>query len=133
MTWLNMGEMIRVNAAKYRDKLALKDVRRQLTFRELDERTNRLATALLKRGLAKGDKLAILSNNSLEYMEVYAAAAKAGIVVVPLNFRLHPDDLYFIVRNSDAKLLLLESKYLEPTAEYWKGVEEKGIDFEWAD
>jgi len=128
LTWLNMGEMIRVNAAKYRNKLALKDVRRQLTFKELDTRTNKLANGLMERGLGKGDKIAILSNNSLEYMEVYAAAAKAGIIVVPLNFRLHPDDLYFIVRNSDAKLLLLESKYLEPTAEYWKGAEEKGID-----
>ena len=128
MTWLNIGEMIRVNAAKYPDKLALKDIRRQLTFKEYDIRTNRLANGFLKSGLEKGDKVAILSNNSLEYMEVYAAAAKAGIIVVPLNFRLHPDDLYYIVKNSGAKMLLLESRYLEGTVEYWNSVEENGID-----
>ena len=128
LTWLNMGEMIRVNAAKYPKKLALKDVRRQLSFKEYDIRTNKLANGFLKSGLEKGDRIAILSNNSLEYMEVYGAAAKAGIIVVPLNFRLHPDDLYYIVNNSGAKMLLLESKYVEPTVEYWKKNEKKGID-----
>ena len=128
MTWLNMGEMIRVNATKYPDKLALKDARRHLSFREYDTRTNKLANGLLKSGLKKGDRLAIFSNNSLEYMEVYGAAAKAGIVVVPLNFRLHPDDLYYIVKNSGSKMMLVEDKYLEGTSAYWSEVEEKGMD-----
>jgi len=114
MTWLNIGEKVRVNAAKYPHKLALKDVRRQLTFKELDERTNKLANGFLRAGLAKCDKIAILSHNSIEFMEVYVAAAKAGVIVVPLNFRLLPDDLSFIIRNSDSKLLLVESSFREP-------------------
>ena len=128
MTWLNIGEMIRVNAVKYPEKLALKDARRQLSFREYDVRTNKLANGFLESGLKKGDRLAILSNNSLEYMEVYGAAAKAGIIVVPLNFRLHPDDLYFIVKNSGSRMILIEDKYLEGTSTYWSEVEEQGID-----
>lgn len=123
-----MGEMIRVNSMKYPDKLALKDARRQLNFKEYDIRTNRLANGFIASGLEKGDKVAILSNNSIEYMEVYGAAAKAGIIVVPLNFRLHPDDLYYIVKNSNSKMLLIESRYLDQTVEYWESVEENGID-----
>lgn len=123
-----MGEMIRVNASKYPEKLALKDVRRKLTFTEYDIRTNKLANGFLKSGLTKGDRLAILSNNSLEYMEVYGAAAKAGLVVVPLNFRLHPDDLLYIVKNSESKMLLLEDKYVEPTVAYWESAVGKGIN-----
>ncbi len=128
MTWLNIGEKVRVNAAKYPDKLALKDARGQLTFKEYDERTNMLANGFLKQGLEKGDKIAVLSNNSLEFMEIYVAAAKAGIIVVPLNFRLHPDDLTYIIKNSDSKMLLVESRFREPTREIWEKAEDAELD-----
>ncbi|MEW5937594.1 MAG: AMP-binding protein [Candidatus Thermoplasmatota archaeon] len=115
MPWLNIGEAISVNAAKYPGRLAVKDARRALTAQEYEKRTNKLANGLL-RGLEKGDKIAILSNNSVEFMEVYAAAAKAGLVVVPLNFRLPPDDINFIIGNSDAKMLLVEERFREEAA-----------------
>ena len=82
MTWLHIGEIIRTNAKKYPEKLAVKDLNRSLTFKVYDERTNRLATGLLKRGLRKGDKIAVLMNNRAEFMEIYAAAAKAGLIIV---------------------------------------------------
>ncbi len=128
MTWLNIGEMIGVNSEKYSDKLALKDVRRQLTFKELDVRTNKLANGLLKLGLEKGDKIAILSNNSLEFMEVYASAAKAGLVVVPINFRLHPEDIWYIIENSESKILFVESRFREVVSEIWKEAPKLGLD-----
>jgi len=127
MTWLNIGEKVRVNAAKYPDRLALKDARRSLTFKEYDERTNRLANGLIGFGLNKGDRIAVLSNNSIEFMEVYVAAAKAGIVVVPLNFRLHPDDIFYIIENSESSVLLVEDRFRETTEHVWKQAEEKGI------
>ncbi|MFX0093569.1 MAG: class I adenylate-forming enzyme family protein [Candidatus Hodarchaeota archaeon] len=116
-----MGEILRVNALKYPNKLALKDARRSLTFKEYDERTNKLANGLLQKGLKKGDKVAILSNNSVEFMEVYAAAAKAGIIVVPLNFRLTPDELIYIVLNSEAKMIMVDSR----TISNWRLVKKR--------
>lgn len=128
MTWLNIGEIINVNANKYPDKLALKDVKRQLTFEELNERTNKLANGILKNGIKKGDKLAVLSNNCIEFMEIYVAAAKGGFVIVPLNFRLHPDDISFIINNSDAKWLFVESRFREATEKIWERAKELGFE-----
>ena len=128
MTWLNLGEIVNVNANKYPKKLALKDTRRQLTFEELNERTNKLANGILKNGIKKGDKIAILSNNSIEFMEIYVAAAKGGFIIVPLNFRLHPDDISFIINNSDAKWLFVESRFREATEKIWLRAKELGFE-----
>jgi acyl-CoA synthetase (AMP-forming)/AMP-acid ligase II len=128
MNWLNIGEIINVNANKYPNKLALKDKRRQLTFKQLNERTNKLANGILKNGIQKGDKIAILSNNCVEFMELYVAAAKGGFIIVPLNFRLHPDDISFIINNSDAKWLFVESRFQEATEKIWERATELGFE-----
>ncbi|MFX0147575.1 MAG: class I adenylate-forming enzyme family protein [Candidatus Hodarchaeota archaeon] len=128
MSWLNIGEIIKVNANKYPDKLALKDSKRELTFKELDERTNKLANGFLKLGVKKGDKIAILSNNSIEFMETYSAAAKGGFIIVPLNFRLHPEELSFIITNSDSIYLIVDSRFKEATEQIWTRAKELGLD-----
>jgi len=106
MSWLNIGEAVRVNARKYPSKLALKDARRSLTFKELDERTNRLANGLLSHGLKKGETLSVVLQNCVEFMEIYIAAAKAGIVVSPVNWRFTPAEAEYVINNSDAKALI---------------------------
>ncbi len=128
MAWLDIGEIVNVNANKYPNKLALKDAKRQLTFKELNERTNKLANGILKNGIKKGDKIAILSNNSIEFMEIYVASAKGGFIIVPLNFRLHPDDISFIINNSDAIWLFVESRFYEATEKIWERAKELGFD-----
>jgi acyl-CoA synthetase (AMP-forming)/AMP-acid ligase II len=128
MSWLNIGEIVNVNAYKYPNKLALKDIKRQLTFGELNERTNKLANGILKSGIKKGDKVAILSNNCIEFMELYVAAAKGGFIIVPLNFRLHPDEISFIINNSDAEWLFVESRFQEATEKIWERAKELGFE-----
>ena len=68
--WLNLGEILRVNAGKYGDRLAVKDADRQLSFSEYNMRACRLANGLIKMGLQKGDRLAVISTNCLEFMEL---------------------------------------------------------------
>ena len=128
MTWLNIGEIVNVNASKYPDKLALKDAKKQLTFKELNERTNRLANGILNSGIKKGDKVAILSNNCIEFMELYVAAAKGGFIIVPLNFRLHPDDLSYIINNSESNWFFVESRFYEDTEKIWERAKELGFE-----
>lgn len=128
MNWLHLGEILRINAFKYPNRLAVKDIDHALTNKEFDERTNKLANGLLKRGLRKGDKIAVLMNNRIEFMEIYGAAAKAGLIIVPLNFRLLPKDLYWIVRNAECKMVIVESRYYEITMENWDLVIEYGLD-----
>jgi acyl-CoA synthetase (AMP-forming)/AMP-acid ligase II len=81
--------------------------------RLLDNRRScRLANALLGLGLAKGDRVAILAYNRVEWAEIYAATAKAGLIAVPINFRLVGPEVLFAVENSDAKALIVEDELL---------------------
>ena len=109
--WMNLGQQLKVNARKFPQTVALKDSRRQFTYPELNRRVNRLAHGLGGLGLGKGDKLAVLLENSIEFIEVYLAAAKTGIVIVPINFRLLGPDVEFIVNNSDARAMIVHDEF----------------------
>ena len=113
MTWLNMGEMLKVNAQKFRDKLAVKDIRRQLSFMEYNTRCNKLATGWQKMGLQKGDRVTVILYNCLEFMEIYVAAAKIGVVIVPINWRLVGKEIQYIADNSDAKCFIVGEQFIE--------------------
>ncbi|MFM7120333.1 MAG: AMP-binding protein, partial [Gammaproteobacteria bacterium] len=91
------------------------DVR--LTFRDLNDRCNRLANALLDHGIAKGERVGLLLMNSAEFMEAYFALAKVGAVVVPLNWRLVPDELEFILKDSGTTRLVFGDEFLDTVAE----------------
>src|ERR1700689_4877734 len=73
---------------------------RRLTYSELNERADRLAEGLRSLGLNYGDRVGLLLPNSYRFMEVYYGAAKAGIIVVPLNTRLVADEVGYILRDS---------------------------------
>lgn len=78
---------------------ALADETRTLTWRELDERTDALASGLLGLGLVPGDRLALVSRNRLETIELYVAAAKAGVIVCPVNPTFPAPEVEHIVGN----------------------------------
>src|SRR5712692_3725747 len=98
----NLGEILRFNARIFPDKVGARDLERAMTFREWNARSCRLANALLGSGLAKGDRVAVLAYNCVEWLEIYPATAKAGLVMVPVNFRLLGGDIAYIVENSEA-------------------------------
>ena len=85
---LNFGQMLSVHARVTPNRIGARDLDRAMTFAQWNERSCRLANALLGLGLAKGDRVAILAYNCVEWVEIYAATAKAGLVAVPINFRL---------------------------------------------
>jgi acyl-CoA synthetase (AMP-forming)/AMP-acid ligase II len=84
---------------------------RHMTYREALQATNRLANALIGAGLQIGDRIGILSKNSVEYVLLYFAAAKAGVVPVPLNYRLAPGEWRYILNDASAKLLIAAGDY----------------------
>lgn len=69
------------------------EYRREMTWRVFDEKANRLANLLLKRGIKKGDKVAILLMNCLEWLPIYFGILKAGAIAVPLNFRYSAEEM----------------------------------------
>lgn len=110
--WLNLGEILRVNAGKFRRKMCLKEADRSFTFEEINSRVNRLAQGFMVLGLKKGDRIAVFLENCIEICEVYFAAAKTGIVVAPINFRLDPKTTCYITNHSDAKALVVQEEWV---------------------
>lgn len=81
----------------------------KVTYGEAREQINRLASAFSSAGISKGDRVAVLSKNSIEYVILYFAASKAGVVPVPLNYRLAPREWTYIINDSQAKMVISTS------------------------
>ena len=86
--------------------------RRQITWTVFDEKANRVANLLLDRGIAKGQKVAILLMNCLEWLPIYFGILKAGAVAVPLNFRYTSDEISYCVRLADADILFYGPEFI---------------------
>ena len=111
--WLNLAHMIKINAKKFPNTIALEDKKRSFTYPELNKRVNKLSHSLVSLGLKKGDKIAVLLENSIEIVEAYLAAAKTGMVIVPVHFRLVGREIKNIIDNSDAKALVVHDEFTE--------------------
>lgn len=85
---------------------------RKLTYGEAAVQVNKLANAFVAAGLQAGDRIAVLSKNSIEFALTYYAASKAGVVPVPLNYRLAPPQWTYIVNDAGAKLLIAADDYV---------------------
>jgi acyl-CoA synthetase (AMP-forming)/AMP-acid ligase II len=81
------------------------------SFIETQDRVNRIATALQSMGVGKGDKVAVMALNSMEYVETYYATAKLGGVFVPLNYRAKQEELAYMCNNSEASVLFVSERY----------------------
>ncbi|GKT09736.1 class I adenylate-forming enzyme family protein [Desulforhabdus sp. TSK] len=95
------------------DKPAFIENDRQFTYREFIERTRRMGNALLGFGLQKGDRVAILSKNSIENAESYFSIPNAGLVLVMLNFRLAMPEVETILDDAQASVLMVHEEYLD--------------------
>jgi len=109
-----IGNLFEKHARFFPDKTiqVFEDGRRQ-TYRELDERANKLANGLLGLGLKKGDHVAMLAMNCMEYLEYQLATAKIGIVSVLVNNFMPKDRIAHMLHFSDSKAVIFESQYLE--------------------
>jgi len=106
---LTAGGMLAAHARLQPGALGAMDLTRRMSFAEWNERACRLANALLGIGLCKGDRVAVLAYNRLEWAEIYVAVAKAGLVAVPINFRLTGPEAAYIINDCGAAAVLLEA------------------------
>ena len=86
--------------------------RAEMTWRDFDERANRIANFLLSRGYKKGDKIAILLMNCLEWLPIYFGVLKAGCMAVPLNFRYTADEIRYCLDLADAEALVFGPEFI---------------------
>ncbi len=113
--WMNLGQLLKVNAKKFPNTVALMDKDRSLTYPELNRRVNQLSNSLLSSGLKKGDRIGVLLENSIEIIELYLATAKTGIIIVPINFRLVSGEVEYILDNSEAGALFVHDEFIPTT------------------
>ncbi len=107
---MTLGGMLAAHAQLTPDAPGVRDLERAMTFRQWNRRACRLANALLGLGLAKGERIAVLAYNCVEWAEIYAATAKAGLVAVPINFRLVGAEAAYIVENAGASALIVQDE-----------------------
>jgi fatty-acyl-CoA synthase len=107
---LNLYGAVATHARLTPNKLAVRDSRRSLTFAQWHTRASKLSNGLLSLGLKKGDRVALLAYNCAEWMELYAGLAAAGLVAVPINFRLTPPEIAYIVQHSETRAIICQDE-----------------------
>jgi fatty-acyl-CoA synthase len=107
---LTLGEIVAAHARLRPQKIGARDSRRALTFAQWNARACRLANGLRALGLKPGERVGVLAYNRLEWMEIYIGLAKAGLVAVPINFRLVTPEVKYIAQHCDAKAMIVQDE-----------------------
>src|SRR6516164_4819872 len=105
--------MLSVHARLSPNRIGARDLERSMTFAQWNDRSCRLANALIGLGLSKGDRVAILAYNCVEWCEIFAATAKAGLVALPINFRLVGKEVLYIVGNAEASAIIVQDELVD--------------------
>src|ERR1700752_2060585 len=104
---------LRYAEQQYPKRTAVVCGRERLNYAQFAERVGRLAGALRKTGVRAGDRVAFLSTNCHRLLEAYYGVIEAGAVLLPLNIRLAPQELAYILNDAGARVLFLQSHFLE--------------------
>lgn len=110
---MNTTDFLSIASAICPDRDAIVFEGKRWTYSQTGERVNRLSNALIRLGVKKGDRVAILQVNCLEIVESYFATATLGGIFVPLNFRAKADELNYMLGNAEAKILFVGKRYLD--------------------
>ncbi|NWG70930.1 MAG: long-chain-fatty-acid--CoA ligase [Parvularculaceae bacterium] len=109
-----LADILAEQAARHPGRIALRFEGRDLTFEELEERSDRAANALIALGLKPGDRFAWLARNLGVFWETFFGCTKAGIVMTPLNWRLAPAEIAQILADARPRLVAGERLFLDP-------------------
>ena len=107
----NLADLFELAVDKVPDRLALADPRREVTYRELDERATRLAHTLAGLGVQAGDHVGILATNCIEWVEALFAIYKIRASAVNINFRYVEEELRYLFENSDIVACIYQREY----------------------
>lgn len=103
LTWREYGLMETLGNTPYR---------REITWQVFDEKANRVANLLISRGVQKGDKVAILLYNCIEWLPIYFGVLKTGATVVPLNYRYSSDEIEYCLGCADVNVMLFGPEFV---------------------
>ena len=125
MSFQNLRELLEARADAAPDKVFLFSEAdgRRFTYREFDAAVNRAANMLADRDVGRGDVVSLLLPNSAEYVIAYFACFKLGALAGPVNSLLKPEEMAYVVGNSEARLLLYHPQFGEPAGRLWAEVD----------
>lgn len=121
-----VGGVVREKAKRNGDDVAVMHREREATYRQLDERSNRVANALMEYGVGPGDRVAVNLTNRLEYLDIWFGISKTGAVMVPLNVALKGEMLVHNLEDSETGYLVLEDAVADAFADVQDEVD--GVD-----
>ena len=110
---MTAGTVLKMMAMHYPEKEGAADKFRRLTFKQWNDRSCRLSNALTKMGVKKGDRFAILAYNCVEWLEIYASAAKSGQITVPIMFRLAVPEIEYVINHCECKALIVAKEFVQ--------------------
>jgi acyl-CoA synthetase (AMP-forming)/AMP-acid ligase II len=108
-----IGDIATNNARRYPDKRALVEADRVHTWSQVDDRARRLAGVLVGRGLEPGDRVLVIARTCIEWPEISFGLAKAGLIAVPVNIRLAPDEVAHVRADSGARAVIIHADHLD--------------------
>ena len=108
-----IGDISRLGAKRHPDKTALIMGDDTITYAELENQANRLAWALLAQGVQPGDRVGLLSENSLQFVAIVLASAKVGAYFVPYNFRYSTDEVAYVTGDAEPTVLFAGPGYVD--------------------
>jgi len=120
---MTITEILARNARLYPNSTALteitpsKNLKRTITWKEFDDNANRVANALIERGIKKGDVVIHLMMNSIKWLEAYFGILKTGAMAAPLNFRFISRQIKYCVDIAEPKIMILDSDFAERVEE----------------
>ncbi len=106
---------------------AVRSAQGDLTFAQLNARTNQLARALRARGLQAGDSIALISSNRPEFVETLYAAQRTGLRLTPVNWHLTPDEINYILRDCGAGAVVVDGRFVETVGKALDGVDARAL------
>ncbi len=110
---VSIGDVVRFQAQEQPDQVVFTFQGDEMTYARLDAGSNRAAQALASKGVGKGDRIAYMGKNSHLYFEIMVGAAKLGAVMVPVNWRLAPPEVAYILNDCQAKLLFIGPGFVD--------------------
>jgi long-chain acyl-CoA synthetase len=121
-----IGDLLKRAARRFPDRVAVNDGARRVTFTELERDANRFANYLVARGLKPGAKISTICNNSVEFVKALFGIHRAGLVWVPVNTMLGPDDMGYILDHAEVRFALIDDN-LHAQPERRAALESRGI------
>lgn len=110
---MDIGSCLARNARRHPDKWAISCEERTYTYKQFNQKVNRLAHGICQLEIEKGQKVALMMKNSDYFAIAFYAAAKIGAVLVPVNFRLTASEVHYILEHSDTALVICDAQYEE--------------------